>query len=245
MNTRLWTTLGLCTLLTLTIACQGETTTKDLKPSDDKNTASPDKKLFDKQWTEDGMKGHARVEEIGKGQLAPTTLVDTRLRRRLDIDQLDAALKRVTGGIGWTERRGNRDVNLFNDLAESLGKPDYIDSTQEDLEVSLIFQKFLGDAARSSCTKLIDREKNTRPETKHLLIHVSLEDTPETAQEKINQNLSALLLNFHGRYHEPDSPKLERWRWLFKSSHHVAKDTAAAWRTVCVGLITHPDFYTY
>ena len=39
----------------------------------------------------------------------------------MDIDQLDTAIRQVTGGIGWTERRGNTTVNLFEELAGTLG----------------------------------------------------------------------------------------------------------------------------
>ncbi|MFM2153047.1 MAG: hypothetical protein RL199_1482, partial [Pseudomonadota bacterium] len=42
-----------------------------------------------------------------------------RSRRRLDLDQLDASLRRVTG-FGWTEQRGSQEVNLFDELAASL-----------------------------------------------------------------------------------------------------------------------------
>jgi hypothetical protein len=34
-------------------------------------------------------------------------------------------------------------------------------------------------------------------------------------------------------------------RWLYDSRLHVTRDPVVAWKTVCVGLISHPDFYTY
>lgn len=201
--------------------------------------------LLEPMMTEDGLKGHARVAEQGAGELAPSGDARVRARKRLDIDQLDASIRRVTGGIGWTEQRGSTEVNLFEELGESLGKPDFVDSTREDLDPSLIFQKFLADASRSVCTKLVEAERAGR-ETPHLLIHATLADTPDSAPEKIDANLSALVLRYHGRYLEPDSDRLNAWRFLFRSSWHTGeRDTAAAWRAVCVGLMTHPDFYTY
>jgi hypothetical protein len=61
----------------------------------------------------------------------------------------------------------------------------------------------------------------------------------------IDKNLSYLLLRFHGSKVAPDAPALEPWRWLFRSAEHVSGDPVVAWRTVCVGLIVHPAFYTY
>ena len=120
-----------------------------------------------------------------------------------------------------------------------------------DLEPSLIFQKFLGDAARDVCDKLAAHEQVTHftpGEPRHLFIEASPTQTLEGAPARIDANLRALLLRFHGTYvpeGQPEHPALVRWRWLYRSAEHTAQDPVTAWRTVCVGLITHPDFYTY
>lgn len=182
-----------------------------------------------------------QAQDVGSGALAPTDVEDARVRRRMDIPQLDASIRRVTNGIGWDE--GGR--NMFERLSASLGEPDYRNSTQVNMEVSLIFQKFLGDAARSVCDRLMEREQGLSRERRSFLTQVEFADTPQSNQEAIDRNLSALVLTYHGQFFAPDSPKLEHWRWLFRSAHHTSGDTIASWRTVCVGLITHPHFYTY
>lgn len=177
--------------------------------------------------------------------LVPPPLEATRALRRMDLDQLDATLRQVTGGIGWTEVRGGREVNLFVELAGTLGKPDYIEITSESLEPSALFQKFLGDAARSVCDRLIERDLRLPMADRILMSSVEAEDDLDSAAPRIDANLRALLLRFHGRHLPPGDPLLEGWTWMFETVLHVTDEPVDAWEAICVGLITHPDFYTY
>lgn len=262
MKRHITASLALASLLALP-ACQGKTSIDyketDRVPAPETPTINeqvdPDIPKAPESLLEPAMDGksleeHAKLTPEGKAPVEERALEDVRLRRRLDIDQLDASIRTVTGGIAWTETRGSVEVNLFDDLSETLGKPDYLDSTEEDLAPTLIFQKFLGDAARATCTELASEEARTHhlttPEERHLLIHAGPEDRGEAASEKIDANLRALLLRFHGTYvPADDDARLNSWRWLYDSSMHVSDSPETAWRTVCVGLITHPDFYTY
>lgn len=186
----------------------------------------------------------ADLTHQGDGELAghaPDPEAPWASRRRMDVDQLNASIRRVTGGIGWEDSSGD---DLFEELSGTLGKPDFVDSTMEDLTVSLLFQKFLGDAARDVCGKLSYREAGSTADPV-LMVHVGLEDTVESNAAGVDQNLQQLLLRFHGQSVSLDSERLNPWRWLFTSSVHVTGDPVVAWRAVCVGLITHPDFYSY
>lgn len=188
------------------------------------------------------------VNPGGDGQLLPPQALPEdpyRQRRRMDLDQLDAAIRRVTGGIGWEERRGNTTVNLFAELASTLGKPDYIQITDENLEPSAMFQKFLDDAARDVCDELMREEANRAQEDRTFFIHADAQASYRENPELVEANLVELLLRFHGRKLEAGAPELEPWKWLFESAEHVTSDQPAVWRTLCVGLFKHPDFYTY
>jgi len=191
---------------------------------------------------------HASLGENAKVDLVPEGAIPepyVRPRRRMDLDQLDATIRRVSGGIGWTE--GKNDTNLFVQLSETLDKPDYIEFTSEDLSASTLFQKFLGDAARSVCTKIIDRELNDSEAERILMKHVEPTDTLESAPEAVAKNLRDLQLLFHGRIvpeGTPD-PALNTWQWLFESATLLTNDPAQGWRTVCVGMMTHPFFYSH
>lgn len=191
-------------------------------------------------------------------ELAPPYDAERRImprpRRRMNIDQLQAAVLGVSGGINWTERRGREDVVLFDALSATLGKPDFAETTDEELEATVLFQKFLGDAARSVCTKMMaadqaalsaiadGAEADWMP---RLLVHVSHEETMETDADAIQANMQVLLQRFHGRRLEVDAPGLAHWHWLFQSASFVTDRPADAWLAVCVALFTHPDFYMY
>jgi len=182
-----------------------------------------------------------------------------RERRRMDIDQLDDSIREVTGGIGW-ERWSTPSgaepyvaENYFVTYDDTLGVPDYINSATEDLSASLLFEKFLDDAARDVCRRLADREggsgRSFDGEAAGIFgpVDVNAEDNSAT---DISTALSGLLLRFHGRQLAIDDPQLDVWRDLFA---RLAEAAAAAetpvprraWEGVCVALITHPDFYTY
>lgn len=190
---------------------------------------------------------HTPVDLISQGEstLLPFVEPMRRARQRMTIDQLSATLSHVTGGIGWTEVQGGQDVDLFDVFSSSLGVPDYIEITREDVTASALFHKFLDEAARQACSELVIRETSGGPVESHLMVHVSPEDTLQSAPGAIDDNLRYLLLRYHGRKVAPDAPSLNAWRWLFESVTHVTGDPAIGWRGVCVGLVSHPDFYSF
>lgn len=188
--------------------------------------------------------------------------------RRMDVDQLDQAIREVTGNrvdgelvgsIGWESFRNTDGVytvreRYFNTFGDTLGVPDYITSSAEDRTVSLLFEKFLDDAARDVCRRLVDRENGDgrpydgEPQGIFGTIDVSAE---APTQDEIDTTLSSLLLRFHGRDVPADSTQLQPWRDHFARLQATAAGAEEplpprrAWEGVCVGLITHPDFYTY
>ena len=159
-----------------------------------------------------------------------------RSRRRMNIDQLEAAFLRVSDGLNWTERRNGQDESLFRILSVTLGKPDFIQTTNEVLEPTALFQKFLDDAARQVCAKMIDRDRS--PGTP-ILVPRALE------QEMVNDHLANLVLRFHNRVLSPDSKDLAQWRWLYDTVSAVEDNQYTRWATVCTALFTHPDFYSF
>ena len=158
-----------------------------------------------------------------------------RARRRMNLDQLDAAFRRTSAGIGWTETRGNNEVNLFVELSATLGKPDFVQITTEDLDPSALFNKFLGDASRSICAKMVSRDENTPGPG--LLIPARNGDS--------DAHLRALVLRFHNRDLGPESADLAQWRFLVDSLEFLDRPTAERWGAVCIALFTHPDFYSF
>lgn len=161
--------------------------------------------------------------------------------RRMNVDQVRASIERVTGGFGWVEEQDGEQVELFAALEGTLGKPDYLSATEEDLLPGLLFQKFLEDAASTACHAMMEVEP-TRTD-RALMVGVVLEDVPPSA--KIDEALSAALLHFHGRTVAPGDPGLDPYRALLVEVYSRRGEMAPAWEALCVGLITHPDFYSY
>ncbi len=171
----------------------------------------------------------------GEADLHPITERDF---RRMDIDQLDKSIQQVTGR-GWVDWLGR---SYFENLSATLGKPDYIERTSEDLSPTLLFSKFLGDAAASVCYDLIRAEMGGLEESPIFLVHVEPQDTDPV---KVEENLSHLLLRYHGYRYAPGSPELEPWVQLFNDATAASGEPVIAWATVCVTLLRHPDFFGY
>jgi hypothetical protein len=197
------------------------------------------------------------VEDQDTTPLRPEDTTRGRDRRRMDLDQLTASIARVTGGLSWKNRAGG---DRFAELAPTLGKPDYVNNTQEDLNASLLFAKFLDDAASDVCTQLVDREYGGGERTLRVTAEPGDLLDGEGA-DRVRADLRQALLRFHGRTLTADSTELDAWIWLFRTSSEVASEgqgpdqpgvdanpetrARTAWRTTCVALLTHPDFYTW
>jgi hypothetical protein len=186
---------------------------------------------------------------LGDGKavaLLPDPDYPTRQRKRMNIDQLDAALLQASGGLTWMVAGKNQ----FEALSATLGKPDYADQVMEDLSPSTIFQKFLQDAALNVCEALIAKDAKAKPAEQVFFVHALPTATPAKDPAAVEQNLRYLLLRWHGRQLPKGAPQLENWRFLLAGAQKTASGTAAAqaqagWQAVCVALATHPSFYTY
>ena len=80
---------------------------------------------------------------------------DSRASRRMNVDQLSESMKVVTNSAGWVDSRGD---DQFVELADTLGKADYLERVSEDLTPSLLFSKFMDEAAHDTCDMVIDDE---------------------------------------------------------------------------------------
>lgn len=198
----------------------------------------------------DSNVGGGETVDLGDADTTQEPIIVKRERRRMDIDQLDAALQSVSGGIYWVKPGDTTKTNQLTALSTTLGKPDYIEITLEDTAATSIFLKFLDDAARAVCTDLVaaDAERDERV----FVNPASFSDDP--AASSIDATLTRALLRFHGRK-VVDASELSSWRTLFTDvvtldatanpDGNTESHAKAAWTTVCVGLVSSPDFYTY
>lgn len=173
-----------------------------------------------------------------------TTAQAGRPWRRMDIDQLAASLERLTGQR-WTEVSSGETVALFDRLSGSLGVPDYRSSTEEDLSPGLLFEKFLDDAATATCTAMVLDERARPAGERRFLAGLPDSLDPLADADATEAAVARAVLRFHGTRLPPGDSRVEPWVWLVQTVHADTGDVTKAWRTLCVALVTHPDFAAY
>ncbi len=186
-------------------------------------------------------------ESAGSVDLAPTPDELSRNLRRMSVPQLKDAIRNATGGVYWHDGRGNDMLDL---LAPTLGVPNYLDITSEDLEAALVFQKFLGDGVRSVCAESIQNDLDMSAEDRVMIRFVDPDvawDGADDAQKAaIDRNLAYMRLRITGHHSDnPEDPEMVRLRWLWRSVTHATGEPSRGWRAVCVGLMSSPEFFLY
>jgi hypothetical protein len=181
-------------------------------------------------------------QAVGDGLHALLNPPIVRERRRMTVEQLDTALRDVTGGIGWDDGADS----VLDDLALTLGQPDFLDVTNEDLNVSPIFSKFLADGARDVCLELMEEDPKRTAEERTFFMKADVTDTALSNPTDVKANFERLILRFHGQRVATDSDEMAQWMTAFeKVGEAYGEDNQGAWQAMCVGLVTHPRFYTY
>lgn len=135
----------------------------------------------------------------------------TRNPRRLSHLQLRRSVESLMG-TKWME--DGLDV-LFG-LGPTLGDPDYGEVTEENLDASPLYVKFMEDLANGVCAEAPDGMLQPRA----------------TAAE----NVSAIKLRLHGEYVPPGDPAL---------APLIVLEQRAGMRAVCVALLGAPEFFLY
>jgi len=197
--------------------------------------------------TNNGGPGNGTLDPGQMTNIDPTKPVakaGQRSRRRLDLDQLQVAIADATGLV-WTVDRDGTETNRFDELSETLGKPDFDGITYEELAPTTTFQRFLDEASLSICSALIENEQKVSQSDRIFFVHANWDDDWASSPSRIMSNLQMLLLRYHGREYEPDSEGIKPWLALYQQAESAAGTPLIAWNTMCVGLLTHPDFYTF
>jgi hypothetical protein len=169
--------------------------------------------------------------------------------KRMNLDQLDFALRQVTGAE-WAVVAGVPQ-NVLR-YAEALGYPNYTTRLDEDLSVNLLWEKVVGDAARDLCSVAVNERSVGVYDPAIFPERAPYDATFASHREAMVDNTRALVLRYHGKSLEATDPRLEPWLWLVESTQVRTADPAApgasadkGWRALCVALIVHPDFVTY
>jgi len=164
------------------------------------------------QWPQ----GHPVVEGLGVLSRGP---------RRLSVDQLERSIEVIL-------KTDRGTVVLPADLAATLGRPDYRRVTEESLEPSPLFMKFMMDLAKFVCDGIVDLDA-ARPDQVIL-----------TRYSDVDTNLDHLMLRFWGLEGEAATPYRDRLRSAYDSAS-ASLGAAAGWEAVCLSLATSPEFLIY
>lgn len=165
---------------------------------------------------------------------------------RMTIAQLARSIPVVTNGISWTEDFGNGPVDMLQVLAPTLGAPDYLRVTEENLEPTLIIAKFVQDSAFRICGQWAERDRAAAADARTLVQHAEWDSLDEA---DVKANLRALQLRFYAhRVAEGDDAPIADLYALFADASSTAREGQAAqdgWTAVCIAMMTDPEFILY
>jgi len=153
----------------------------------------------------------------------------------------DAAGKPITWRLG--DGRAGLDV-----MARPMGEPDYVFTTDEVLEPSPLYTKFVDDAARNVCDQALKADATAAPGKRVLTRKCDpMKDTLQSNPQAVRDNLRYLKLRLHGvKIAATYDAAVARLATLFDEAAKGAKgSTSEGWRTVCVALLTDAEFHTY
>lgn len=178
--------------------------------------------------------------------------------RRLSTDQWRGSFATVFGKdangapLEWTLEK-NRPALDNPAVTRSLGEPDYIGTTSEALQPSVLYAKFADDAARSLCDSAISADRaRVDAASRTVVRRAAFTDTATSNPAAVDDNLRYLKLRFHGIHvTSGDESPVAPLRALFASATagSAATDDVGrvvdGWRAVCVALATAPEFHLY
>jgi hypothetical protein len=118
--------------------------------------------------------------------------------------------------------------------------------------MSVGFAKLAGDAARQTCRRAVEQDRNTADaEFRSILRHIASTDQLDPFDASIAENLRYLVLRFHGVHAvDDDDRRIQPWITLLQDGLTATDEGRFAeaedrWIAVCTGLALHPDFLTY
>ena len=174
------------------------------------------------------------IEEtvVGEEDLEETVKNPSRQLKRMTIPQVRDAMERISGGIQWGD--GNQsDWDVF---ADTLGVADYQLRVESDRSASVMFQKFLDDAAAGTCLEWLRAEQSS---------FFSMEDPTSVERADVRSSIVDLRWQIQGKAKDETARIIDDYEALFFKVHQRTDSTELSWQTVCVAMFTHPDFFMY
>ena len=182
------------------------------------------------------------TQSQGEGDALPFPEAAHRDLKRMNLEQVRTAMEQVSGGIAWTYTNWEGEQEYWDDYGSTLGVADYQTRLRDNLDPSIMFQKFLDDAAVQTCDAWVVGEAEDEAAGGRFFQAAAPDVTDPTS---VAANLVALRRTIHGRSSASGDPIITSYATVFETVLRRTDDPVAAWTTVCVGFFTHPDFFTY
>lgn len=188
--------------------------------------------------------------ETGGGVAEPLEGEPHAATRRMTVDQLEGTLPVIMGSsTGWRipdDKNGTLNALDQQVLGATLGRPDYLQVTEEPAAVDALYLKLIDDMARNVCNEMVDADAAESDGTKRQLTRfISTDETADAAA--INENLRYLSLRFHAR-NITDDAGVADLKAVFDATMAEAAEGSSGlegWRGVCIALIKSPAFHIY
>ena len=149
--------------------------------------------------------------------------------RRMSVEQLERSLEVIIGGA---VQPGS--FNLDRTLALTLGEPDYLTVTDESLEPTPLYMKFMMDLGAYTCQAIRDYDPQ-RP----------VEDRVLTRYADKDQNIRHILLRFTGIEGSDADEYVVRLSRVYDAGRSGPMGDASGWEAVCIAVFTSPEFLLY
>jgi hypothetical protein len=157
----------------------------------------------------------------------------TRQLKRMTVSQARDSMEQISGGIPWGDE--GRDSN-WDEYADTLGVADYQLRVKSDRTPSVMFQKFLDDAATATCLGWLQTSESS---------FYSIEDPNSMTREDVRANIVGLRWQIQGKAKDETALIIDDYEKLFFKAHQRTESLDFSWQTVCVAMFTHPDFFMY
>ncbi len=153
--------------------------------------------------------------------------------RRMSVEQVERAIE-VAGNLP----RGS--VQIPQNLALTLGEPDYLAVTEVSLEASPLFLKFMVDLGGFVCTGGDDGPGLAGGDLAR-----PVEERVFTRYGSLDENLRYVMLRWTGIEGEDAAPYVERLTRVYETAAASARGEVAGWEAVCMAVFTSPEFLLY
>lgn len=156
-----------------------------------------------------------------------TLKVLSRGPRRMSVEQLERSIENI---IAIPEGQ----VDLDRNLAMTLGEPDYLSVTEESLEPTPLFMKFMMDLGGYVCAAIRDFDPQ-RPVEERVL----------TRYPDQEENIRHILIRFTGIEGAAADPYVDRLARVYAAGFAGPLGSASGWEAVCLAVFTSPEFLLY